>query len=130
MSQLCASVQEGTSLSGVSFPPPTHLITAPPVGRLLRFASLHSFSESPCSVCCVTLQSKRLLTNLKCKKAAYESSCVSQTKAEVERGPVCGDDSFSKWTCNGKLAFFSLGRIHTGEVLKFDFFGLDQKYII
>lgn len=51
-----AFVQEGTSPSGVSFPPPTHLIAAPPAGRLLCCAwprSRSLLSESPCPVCCV-----------------------------------------------------------------------------
>lgn len=46
-----ALVQEGTSPNGVSFPPPTHPITASPADRLLHSGSLCAFhSHCVCSL--------------------------------------------------------------------------------
>lgn len=129
MSWLGASVQEGTSLSGVSFPPPTRLITAPPVCRLLCFASLDSLS-----LLRVTLL--RLLCHASIKAVPHqlknvEKPCVSHYASELDQG--WGGKKMSMWwrqllnkgLLRGDSIFF-LGCILTREVLQFSIFGTDQ----
>lgn len=80
-----ALVQEGTSRSGVSFPPPTHPITASPADRLLHSGSLSAFH----SHCVCSLRHPLIETaghQLKCLQLCVCVSYDSQIKSEMAVG--------------------------------------------